>query len=298
MSVHRPRRLGRSPWPLPETPRHYLLLAATASALLFTLTVCWKALRDDGCAQGRCTQLPSASSSSRHGRRSGLSREAHAGGRPFRQPPALMSKVPPDMRPRCSKAAFAVAVSAQMCMTPYRPASCCSAQCASQVALLFLVRGAMHHEAIWRSWFEGAGGLVPKSTAFAQCSDPASKDCAYLLEQAGSKHSNVLSRQHLFSVHVHAGPDFKGYPRGHVFSKTLLDISVKVRQPVLLMTVAVQQGVLSCIGWPSPAQEAGSCATSCHSCRSGGGAQWHRCCPAAPCGCSCKPSQSALPDSL
>eukprot|EP00891_Asterochloris_glomerata_P009530 jgi/Astpho2/9530/Aster-x1582 len=99
----------------------------------------------------------------------------------------------------------------------------------SKVALLFLVRGAVHHEPIWRSWFEGAAGWVPKNTAFALCSDPASKDCARLLEQAGSKHPDVLSRQHLFSVHVHAGPDFKGYPQGHVFAKTLLDTSVKVR---------------------------------------------------------------------
>ena len=95
------------------------------------------------------------------------------------------------------------------------------------------MRGTMHHEPIWRTWFEGAGGLIPKSTAFALCSDPASRDCAHLLEQAGSKQSDVLSRQHLFSVHVHAGPDFKGYPQGHVFAKTLLDTSVKVRQVIL-----------------------------------------------------------------
>lgn len=101
------------------------------------------------------------------------------------------------------------------------------------MALLFLVRGAVHHEPIWRSWFEGAAGWVPKSTAFALCSDPAPKDCARLLEQAGSKHPDVLSRQHLFSVHVHAGPDFKGYPQGHVFAKTLLDTSVKVRPAIL-----------------------------------------------------------------
>ena len=111
------------------------------------------------------------------------------------------------------------------------------------------MRGAMHHEAIWRSWFEGAGGLVPKSTAVALCSAPASQDCAHLLEQAGGKQSDVLSRQHLFSVHVHAGPDFKGYPRGHVFAKALLDTSVKVRQAI----PASESGCAAGLHWVAPA---------------------------------------------
>ena len=111
MSAHRPRQLGRMRLPLHDISRHYLLLAATTSALLFTLTACWKALRNASCTQGRCTKLASVSSSSWHGRRSGLFREAHVGARPSTEPPALMSKVPPDMRCRYSKAAVAIGTS-------------------------------------------------------------------------------------------------------------------------------------------------------------------------------------------
>ena len=44
-----------------------------------------------------------------------------------------------------------------------------------QVALLFLVKGPMHHEVLWRLWFESAAGLLPTDAlAAALCSSNSS----------------------------------------------------------------------------------------------------------------------------
>ena len=77
---------------------------------------------------------------------------------------------------------------------------CASALRAPKVAMLFLTRGDMPHERLWRRWF---GEL--DSIAFRGCKQNSSADqfveCALELEQ---QHNDPIARQHLFSVHPQA----------------------------------------------------------------------------------------------
>jgi hypothetical protein len=82
-----------------------------------------------------------------------------------------------------------------------------------KVALLFLAKGAMPHDAMWAAWLEAAAGLVPADCATAAaCADPAA--LPRLLAECGSAAgapagtaaaapADPLARQGLFSVYVH-----------------------------------------------------------------------------------------------
>ena len=73
---------------------------------------------------------------------------------------------------------------------------CAGALRAPKVAMLFLTRGEMPHEQLWRRWF---GEL--DSVAFRGCMQNSSADqfveCALELEL---RHIDPIARQHLFSV--------------------------------------------------------------------------------------------------
>ncbi|GAB4817485.1 hypothetical protein N2152v2_004531 [Parachlorella kessleri] len=101
-----------------------------------------------------------------------------------------------------------------------------------KVALLFLTPGPLPQEPVWRDWFAAAEGQLPAAavTPSSLCSIAAAEDeeavrrlraaCgAFNSPSPGSpaSHSGILQRQHLFSVYVHAPPDFPGYPPGSLF---------------------------------------------------------------------------------
>lgn len=78
------------------------------------------------------------------------------------------------------------------------------------MALLFLTRGDLFHDGTWRQWFRSAEGLIPADAA----RESACHDDARGWEAAKSRCSaaapGAMSTQHLYSVYIHAPPDFKG----------------------------------------------------------------------------------------
>ena len=95
---------------------------------------------------------------------------------------------------------------------------CVQQKCASavdaipRVALMFLTRGALWHEAMWREWFRHAAGLVPADVIRAgNCSSEMFSTMAAwcaVKEPLG----NAIGAQHLYSVYVHTQPGFEGAP--------------------------------------------------------------------------------------
>ncbi len=84
----------------------------------------------------------------------------------------------------------------------------------AQVALMFLTRGVLHHEAAWALWFAAARGLVPAAAVRARgCAPP---QLAALRGACGAAAGpRLLQQQHLFSVYVHVGAndaEFAGKP--------------------------------------------------------------------------------------
>jgi hypothetical protein len=82
-----------------------------------------------------------------------------------------------------------------------------------KIALLFLTQGPLPHEDTWAAWFNAAGALIPRAAALSVCREgpqgrEALQDLCGLLEDPRTPR---LQRQALFSVYVHAPPQFKGY---------------------------------------------------------------------------------------
>ena len=79
--------------------------------------------------------------------------------------------------------------------------------------MLFLTRGEMPHERLWRRWF---GEL--DSVAFSGCKPDSSAEqfveCGLELEL---QQSDPIARQHLFSVYMHTDQDFAGYAHDSLF---------------------------------------------------------------------------------
>jgi hypothetical protein len=80
---------------------------------------------------------------------------------------------------------------------------------APKVALLFLVKGNIQHEALWRRWFEEVDGTVFSGCAPRESGKPAT---CYNKER-----SDPIARQELFNVFVHSSPDFPGYADDSLF---------------------------------------------------------------------------------
>ncbi|BDA45402.1 probable glycosyltransferase BC10 at C-terminar half [Coccomyxa sp. Obi] len=86
-----------------------------------------------------------------------------------------------------------------------------------KVAMLFLATKGFAHSALWAMWFQQAGGLLPADCAAAAvctAGDDAARAAALsaLLSSCGPTSqapglSEVVDRQHLFSVYVHLPPN-------------------------------------------------------------------------------------------
>ena len=100
---------------------------------------------------------------------------------------------------------------AAMCRSNCMALTRCSC---SQVALMFLTRGVLHHEAAWALWFAHARGLLPKTLIRARGCEPGLLQA--LAAACGAAASpRLLQQQHLFSVYVHIGAndaEFVGAP--------------------------------------------------------------------------------------
>ncbi|KAI3432241.1 hypothetical protein D9Q98_003802 [Chlorella vulgaris] len=98
--------------------------------------------------------------------------------------------------------------------------ACAEALQIPQVAMLFLVKGPLRHEAVWQAWFERAAGLLPaQAVSNALCASEARMPaalaaCSSLAGGEALAGQGVLHRQHLFDVYVHPHPNFTGYAPG------------------------------------------------------------------------------------
>ena len=103
-----------------------------------------------------------------------------------------------------------------------------------QVALLFLSRGDMPHEAAWSAWLGAARGLVPLELIEpSTCTKNQSllpRLSSLPAQQAYKLRRRIFAEQALFSIYVHPSPDFKTYPKDSVFYGHAVRLRVKVWQ--------------------------------------------------------------------
>ncbi|BDA51615.1 probable glycosyltransferase BC10 [Coccomyxa sp. Obi] len=88
----------------------------------------------------------------------------------------------------------------------------CAALKIPKVAMLFLTVGEIFHEPTWKLWFQEAAGLIPASALNSSDQAQACDDERLQVAQHhcfASEDAGVLSGQVLFSVYVHAQPDFE-----------------------------------------------------------------------------------------
>lgn len=99
-----------------------------------------------------------------------------------------------------------------------------------KVAIMFLTKGDMPHEQLWRMWFSSAEGRLPyQQAAEGVCAANNVAVADALLDTmrqvcAPDAHGAVspIRRQHLFSVYVHAPPSFPGFDNSSIFNGHLL----------------------------------------------------------------------------
>ena len=138
------------------------------------------------------------------------------------------------------------------------PRSCRDALRVPSVALLFLTRGPLPFEALWREWLLQARGMLPLyCVAAAACANGGWDEVRAVRAACGggggrgfggnsssSNNSNsnsfinddtdhdieydiedphLILGQKLFRVYTHAPPSFPGYPRGSIFRGTLIE---------------------------------------------------------------------------
>lgn len=83
--------------------------------------------------------------------------------------------------------------------------SCAEATQTNKIALLFLTRGNLYHEPIWKEWFRSAAGKLPiESTLDTQ------NLCTKINDSSSIKDTDIIASQHLFNVYIHAPPTFNG----------------------------------------------------------------------------------------
>eukprot|EP00884_Botryococcus_braunii_P000625 jgi/Botrbrau1/10563/Bobra.0343s0011.1 len=97
-----------------------------------------------------------------------------------------------------------------------------------KVALMFLTRGTLHHEATWRAWLQEASGLLPRNSLHAHGCNQETLDNV-LSACTPDDGAPVLKTQYLFNIYVHVSGstrDWTGFSNGSVFFGR--DIPVRV----------------------------------------------------------------------
>jgi len=96
---------------------------------------------------------------------------------------------------------------------PSSPDTCAEATDTPKIALLFLTRGNLFHEPIWKEWFRSAAGVLPAKNAALQQNLVAESN---LCNKRDSNNINtvhdtdIIRFQHLFNVYIHAPSSFNG----------------------------------------------------------------------------------------
>ena len=97
---------------------------------------------------------------------------------------------------------------------PKSPDSCADYTQTPKVAILFLTRGNLFHEPIWKEWFRSVAGLLPEESVAAALDDENKlKNVEEICRSEGIKNTNetdIIASQHLFNVYIHAPPSFNG----------------------------------------------------------------------------------------
>lgn len=70
-----------------------------------------------------------------------------------------------------------------------------------KIALMFLIKGPLHHSEMWESWLEGAAGVVPAEFLGDQICEDEGASPADIVDACSR------SRQHLFSVYLHVSAE-------------------------------------------------------------------------------------------
>ncbi|CAL8469170.1 g8711 [Coccomyxa elongata] len=134
----------------------------------------------------------------------------------------LESALPPHVH---TSGAFALAGQESLSTTQQQCASAVDA--IPRIALMFLTRGELWHEGMWREWFRDAAGLVPADVIRA--SNCSSEMFSSMAAWCSTKEpiSDTIGAQHLYSVYVHTQPGFAGFPPTSLFHGTELPVHVK-----------------------------------------------------------------------
>ncbi|KAK9822232.1 hypothetical protein WJX81_002852 [Elliptochloris bilobata] len=101
-----------------------------------------------------------------------------------------------------------------------------------KVALMFLTRGAMPHESLWKVWLGAADGVLPRAAAAAAACGNREPSCTAAARSAllqGGDGARLRLRQHLFSLYIHPGPDDSGYGPTSLFHGRVVPNRVQVR---------------------------------------------------------------------
>jgi hypothetical protein len=85
---------------------------------------------------------------------------------------------------------------------------------------MFLTRGNLHHEAMWRSWFDAAAGLVPLAQIRAQGCDQEQLD-RVLASCPVDPAAGPLKAQHLFNVYIHVSGGTQNWKGARITQKAV-----------------------------------------------------------------------------
>lgn len=93
-----------------------------------------------------------------------------------------------------------------------------------QVALMFLVRGDIHHEASWTQWIGNVANILPPSIA---CNDEA-RGCYTKMLDKQKPAKSIYDEQTFFTIYVHTKTDYPGYQKGSIFDGRVVDPLIQV----------------------------------------------------------------------
>ena len=104
---------------------------------------------------------------------------------------------------------------------------------------MFLTRGPLPLEALWREWLLQAEGMLPLycvaaaacanagwdevRAVRAACRGGGSESGISSISSGNTDDPHLILGQRLFRVYTHAPPSFPGYPRGSIFRGTLIE---------------------------------------------------------------------------
>lgn len=76
-----------------------------------------------------------------------------------------------------------------------------------KIALLFLIKGPLHHSEMWESWLEGAAGVVPAEYLGRETCEDGETSIENRVSPSHIAGVCSRSRQHLFSVYLHVSSE-------------------------------------------------------------------------------------------